>query len=58
MSYKKSKKKLVNHLTPDKKLTPKKKKAKSLFGYLKGQIIIKGDIIAPTGAKWEAEEDE
>jgi len=41
------------------KLVPfDEKKPKSPFGFLKGTAIIKGDIIGPTGVKWEAEADE
>lgn len=31
------------------------KPSKSLFGFLKGSAIIKGDIIKPTGEKWKAD---
>lgn len=31
-------------------------KPKSPFGFLKDSVIIKGDIIGPTGEKWEANE--
>ena len=30
-------------------------KPKSIFGCMKGSVIIKGDIIRPTGEKWSAE---
>lgn len=28
---------------------------KSLFGFLKGSVTIKGDILKPTGERWDAE---
>ena len=31
-------------------------KPKSPFGFLKGSVIIKGDIIAPIRERWEANE--
>jgi len=43
---------------PVAKLVPadEPKKQKSPFGFLKGSVVIKGDIIGPTGEKWEADE--
>lgn len=39
------------------KLTPvEKKKCKSLFGIMKGSLIISGDIVGSTGEKWNADE--
>lgn len=51
---------ITKHGRPVAKLVPleKKEKAASPFGYLKGQVIITGDIVAPTGEKWEAEQDD
>ena len=31
-------------------------KKKSLFGFMKGSVIIKGDIVKPTGVKWKADQ--
>lgn len=39
---------------PVAKLVPVKIKKKSPFGFLKNSVIIKGDIISPTGVKWNA----
>lgn len=42
---------------PVAKLVPVEgKKQKSLFGCMKGSVIIKGDIIAPIDEKWSADE--
>ena len=42
---------------PVAKLVPAdEKKPKSPFGFLKGVGVIKGDIVAPIGVKWEANE--
>ena len=51
---------ITKHGKPVAKMVPieKKDKATSPFGYLKGSIIITGDIVAPTGEKWEAEQDD
>lgn len=32
------------------------KEEKSLFGFLKGTVTIKGNLVAPTGEKWLADE--
>ena len=29
---------------------------KPLFGFMKDSVIVKGDIVAPTGEKWSADE--
>ncbi len=43
--------------TPVAKLVPiEEKEPKSLFGFLKGSVIIRGDIVSPTGEKWNADE--
>ena len=44
---------------PVAKLVPleeNKAKAKSFLGYMKGTLKIHGDIVAPTGEKWFADE--
>lgn len=47
---------ITKHGRPIAKLVSvEEKRSQSPFGYLKGQIEILGDIVAPTGAKWEAE---
>jgi len=40
---------------PVSQLVPFRKKPDSLFGQLKGSISIKGDIVAPIDADWDAE---
>jgi len=40
---------------PVSQLVPFRKKPDSLFGRLKGSISIKGDIVAPIEADWDAE---
>ena len=41
---------------PVAKLVPAEEEApRPLFGYMKGSIEITGNIVAPTGEKWEAE---
>ena len=43
--------------TPVAKLVPIEKwHPKSLFGFLKDSVIIRGDIVGPTGEKWHADE--
>ena len=39
---------------PVAKLVPIDKKKKPPFGFLKDSVQIKGDIIGPTGEKWNA----
>lgn len=42
---------------PVAKLVPvEEEKPKALFGFLKDSVIIRGDIIGPTGEKWDANE--
>lgn len=43
--------------TPVAKLVPiEEKEPRSLFGFLKDSVIIRGDIISPTGEKWSVDE--
>lgn len=43
--------------TPVAKLVPVEEESpKSLFGFLRGSVIIRGDIIGPTGEKWSVDE--
>ena len=43
--------------TPVAKLVPvEESRPKPLFGFLKGSVIIRGDIVGPTGEKWSADE--
>lgn len=42
---------------PIAKLVPfESESPKSIFGYLKGEVEIKGDIVKSTGVKWNANE--
>ena len=41
--------------TPIAKLVPYEEKVSHLFGFLKGSVIIKGDIIEPLDESWDAE---
>ena len=43
--------------TPVAKLVPvEESRPKPLFGFLKGSVIIRGDIVGSTGEKWSADE--
>ena len=43
--------------TPVAKLVPVDEQTpRSLFGFLKDSVMIRGDIVSPTGAKWDADE--
>jgi hypothetical protein len=37
-------------------LLPVEEEVPSIFGRMKGTITILGDIVGPTGEKWEADE--
>jgi len=42
---------------PIAKLVPVGEEAsKPLFGFLKGSVVVKGDIVGPTGEKWDADD--
>jgi prevent-host-death family protein len=41
---------------PVARLVPIEEKVPSVFGRMKGSITILGDIVAPTGEIWEADE--
>ncbi len=42
---------------PVAKLVPAEEESqKPLFGFLRDSVVIKGDIVAPTGEKWHAYE--
>ena len=40
---------------PVAKLAPFEEKRKDVFGYMKGTVIILGDIVGPTGEIWKAD---
>jgi prevent-host-death family protein len=42
---------------PVAKLVPVTARAPDIIGYLKGTVTYHGDIVAPTGERWNAEED-
>jgi len=51
---------ITKHGKPIAKLVPivePKKKSESGFGCMKGTGMVVGDIVGPTGEKWEADED-
>ena len=48
---------ITKHGKPVAKLSPLKSKGlrKSYFGFLKGKLVIKGDIVGPSGEVWDAD---
>ncbi len=48
---------ITKHGKPIAKLVPYDEQPKSLYGALKGSVIIKGDIVESTGEAWEADAD-
>jgi len=52
---------ITKHGRPVAQLVPVPAEPKSLFGYMRNTVTIKGDIVAPTGESWSAvsgEEDQ
>jgi len=47
---------ILKHGKPVSQLSPYVKKPDTLFGALKGSVRIKGDITAPIGVKWKAQQ--
>jgi prevent-host-death family protein len=45
---------ITKHGKPVAQLTPIPEERKSLFGAMKGSVIIHGDIISPIDVEWEA----
>lgn len=45
---------ITKHGKPVAQLVPVPASPGSLFGYMKGTVTIKGDIVAPTGEVWNA----
>jgi prevent-host-death family protein len=43
---------------PVARLLPVEEKPPTVFGRMKGSIKILGDIVGPTGEKWDADSDE
>ena len=48
---------ITKHGRPVAQLTPVPAEPKSLFGYMKDTMRIKGDVVAPTGELWSAVSD-
>ena len=48
---------ITKHGRPVAQLTPVPAEPKSLFGYMKHTMRIKGDVVAPTGELWNAVSD-
>lgn len=46
---------ITKHGKPIAQLAPIKRKPKTLFGALKGQVTVTGDIVAPIDVEWEAQ---
>jgi prevent-host-death family protein len=49
---------ITKHGKPVAQLGPVSPQAESLFGYMKNTLVIKGDIISPTGESWSADNGE
>jgi len=48
---------ITKHGKPMATLTPFEEKGFSLFGCMKGTVVIHDDIVGPTGEVWEADVD-
>lgn len=46
---------ITKHGKPMAMLVPIKQEKQSLFGCLKGSVVIRGDIISGTGEEWDAD---
>jgi len=49
---------ITKHGRPVAQLVPVPAEPKSLFGYMKDTLSIKGDVVAPTGESWSADSGE
>jgi prevent-host-death family protein len=49
---------ITKHGKPVAQLVPVPATPKSLFGYMRNTVTIKGDVVAPTGAPWSADSGE
>jgi prevent-host-death family protein len=47
---------ITKHGEPVAKLVPFDEQPPEIFGYLKGTVTFHGDIVAPTGERWNADE--
>lgn len=46
---------ITKHGKPVAQLVPVPAEPKSLFGYMRNTVTIKGDVVAPTGESWSAD---
>jgi len=46
---------ITKHGKPVAQLVPVPAEPKSLFGYMRNTVTIKGDVVAPTGESWGAD---
>jgi prevent-host-death family protein len=49
---------ITKHGKPVAQLVPVAAEPKSLFGYMRNTVTIKGDVVAPTGESWNADSGE
>jgi prevent-host-death family protein len=49
---------ITKHGKPVAQLAPISPQAESLFGYMRNTLVIKGDIVSPTGESWSADNGE
>jgi prevent-host-death family protein len=49
---------ITKHGKPVAQLVPVPAEPKSLFGYMRNTVTIKGDVVAPTGESWNADSGE
>jgi prevent-host-death family protein len=49
---------ITKHGKPVAQLVPVAAEPKSLFGYMKNTVTIKGNVVAPTGESWNADSGE
>jgi prevent-host-death family protein len=46
---------ITKHGRPVAQLVPVAAEPKSLFGYMRNSVTIKGDVVAPNGESWDAD---
>jgi prevent-host-death family protein len=49
---------ITKHGKPVAQLVPVAAEPKSLFGYMRNTVTIRGDVVAPTGESWNADSGE
>ena len=47
---------ITKHDKPVAKLAPVEQKAPDIFGHLRGTVTYHGDIVGPTGKRWDADQ--